>query len=50
MGAIGTWALAAKYPEPWAGLGVFAGFGVASTAKTISGIPQFVVPATPTRP
>ena len=43
MGAIGTWALAAKYPESWAGLGVFAGFGLASTAKTISGIPQFVV-------
>ena len=43
MGAIGTWALAAKYPDPWAGLGLFAGFGVASSAKVISGIPQFVV-------
>ncbi len=43
MGAIGTWAIAAKYPEIWAGLGAFAGFGVASTAETIGGIPQFVV-------
>ncbi len=43
MGAIGTWAIAAKTPELWAALGVFSGFGVASTAKTIRGIPQFVV-------
>jgi predicted esterase len=43
MGAIGTWALAAKYPEPWAGLGLFAGFGAPSIAPRISHIPQFVV-------
>ena len=43
MGAIGTWALAIKYPEQWAGLGVFSGFGQASAARVISGIPQFVV-------
>jgi len=43
MGAIGTWAIAAKTPELWTALGVFSGFGVASTAKTIGGIPQFVV-------
>jgi len=43
MGAIGTWALAAKYPNRWTGLGVFSGFGFASSAKTIAHIPQFVV-------
>ncbi len=43
MGAIGTWAIAAKTPELWTALGVFSGFGVASTARTIGGIPQFVV-------
>jgi predicted peptidase len=43
MGAIGTWAIAAKYPDIWAGLGAFSGFGVASTAATIRDIPQFVV-------
>lgn len=43
MGAIGTWAIAAKTPTQWSALGVFSGFGVASTAKTIGGIPQFVV-------
>jgi len=43
MGAIGTWAIAAKSPNLWAALGVFSGFGIASTAKTIGGIPQFVV-------
>jgi len=43
MGAIGTWALAAKYPDRWTGLGVFSGFGLASSARTIAHIPQFVV-------
>lgn len=43
MGAIGTWAIAAKTPTQWAALGVFSGFGIASTAKTIGTIPQFVV-------
>ncbi|QJR36742.1 PHB depolymerase family esterase [Gemmatimonas groenlandica] len=43
MGAIGTWAIAAKTPTIWSALGVFSGFGVASTAKTIGTIPQFVV-------
>ena len=43
MGAIGTWAIAARHPGIWAGLGAFSGFGVASTAETIRGIPQFVV-------
>ena len=43
MGAIGTWAIAAKTPTLWSALGVYSGFGVASTAKAIGGIPQFVV-------
>jgi predicted peptidase len=43
MGAIGTWGMAAKRPEPWAGLGAFSGFGVASTAIRLRAIPQFVV-------
>ncbi len=43
MGAIGTWAMAAKRPGPWAGLGAFSGFGVASTVPSIQEIPQFVV-------
>lgn len=43
MGAIGTWALAAKYPERWTALGVFSGYGAAITARTIAAIPQFVV-------
>jgi predicted peptidase len=43
MGAIGTWALAAKYPDRWTALGVFSGFGAANTARTIGSIPEFVV-------
>ena len=43
MGAIGTWAIAAKYPGKWTALGVFSGFGAASTARIIGGIPQYVV-------
>lgn len=43
MGAIGTWAIGAKYPDKWAGLGAFSGFGVASTAASMRHIPQFVV-------
>ncbi len=43
MGAIGTWALGAKYPDSWRALGAFSGFGVASSAPVMAGIPQFVV-------
>lgn len=43
MGAIGTWAMAAKTPAQWAGLGVFAGFGSVAAAPVLRGIPQFVV-------
>jgi predicted peptidase len=43
MGAIGTWTLAAKYPDTWAALAPFAGIGAPPTAERIKGIPQFVV-------
>jgi predicted esterase len=43
MGAIGTWALAAKYPQTWAALVSFAGTGSPALAESMKGIPQFVV-------
>jgi predicted esterase len=43
MGAIGTWALAAKYPQTWAALVAFSGVGAASLADNMKAIPQFVV-------
>ena len=43
MGAIGTWKMAARFPDIWAGLGPIAGMGDPSTAETIRHIPQIVV-------
>ncbi len=43
MGAIGTWALAAKYPDMWAALVPFSGVGNPASAEQMKGIPQFVV-------
>jgi predicted esterase len=43
MGAIGTWALAAKYPQMWAALAAFAGTGSPALADAMKAIPQFVV-------
>jgi predicted peptidase len=43
MGAIGTWALAAKYPQIWAAAAAFAGTGSPSLADAMKPIPQFVV-------
>jgi predicted esterase len=43
MGAIGTWALAAKYPQTWAAVAAFAGTGSPALAEAMKGIPQFVV-------
>jgi predicted esterase len=43
MGAIGTWALAAKYPQIWAALVPFSGTGSPTLAEAMKGIPQFVV-------
>ena len=43
MGAIGTWALAAKYPQIWAALVPFSGVGNPALAEQMKHIPQFVV-------
>jgi predicted esterase len=43
MGAIGTWALASKYPQTWAALVAFSGTGAPSLAANMTKIPQFVV-------
>jgi len=43
MGAIGTWHLAAKYPEIWAAVGPFSGTGSPEAAASMKGIAQFVV-------
>jgi predicted esterase len=43
MGAIGAWALGAKYPQIWAALVPFSGTGSPALAEQMKGIPQFVV-------
>ena len=43
MGAIGTWALGAKYPEMWAALAAFSGLAPPATAARMKNIPQMVV-------
>ena len=43
MGAIGTWAIAAKHPTIWAALAPFSGLGNPSTIETFKHIPQIVV-------
>lgn len=43
MGAIGTWYLAAKYPDVWAALGLFSGIGSPATVERMKHIPQIVV-------
>ena len=43
MGAIGTWALGAKYSDIWAALVPFSGVSSPATAERMKGIPQFVV-------
>ena len=43
MGAIGTWYLAAKYPEIWAALAPFSGTGNPATVDKMKSIPQLVV-------
>ena len=43
MGAIGTWALAAKYPQTWAAVAAFAGTGSPELAEAMKAIPQFIV-------
>lgn len=43
MGAIGTWRLAAKYPDLWAALGPIAGTGNPESMGAMQHIPQIVV-------
>jgi predicted peptidase len=43
MGAIGTWALAVKYPDVWAALGPIGGTGSPATVARMRHIPQIVV-------
>jgi len=43
MGAIGTWKLAAKYPDVWAAIAPFSGQGAPATAERMKAIPNFVV-------
>jgi predicted esterase len=43
MGAIGTWKLAPKMPEVWAGIAMFAGTGAPATLDRIKQVPEFVV-------
>jgi predicted esterase len=43
MGAIGTWSIAAKFPAPWAALGVFSGQSKPANATLMKAIPEFVV-------
>jgi len=43
MGAIGTWALGAKYPDIWAALVPFSGVGSPLAAAKMKAIPQYVV-------
>ena len=43
MGAIGTWALGAKYPDIWAAMVAFSGVGAASLADNMKAIPHFIV-------
>jgi predicted peptidase len=43
MGAIGTWAIAAKYPDIWAAAAPFAGMGSPASAERMKHIPQYIV-------
>jgi predicted esterase len=43
MGAIGTWALGARYPELWAALAPISGYGVPATVEKMRAIPEIVV-------
>jgi dienelactone hydrolase len=43
MGAIGTWHLAAKYPDVWAAAAAFSGVGRPATVAQMKHIPQLVV-------
>jgi predicted esterase len=43
MGAMGTWHLGAKYPDIWAALAPFSGYGNPAAVAAMKHIPQFIV-------
>jgi poly(3-hydroxybutyrate) depolymerase len=43
MGAIGTWRIAAKFPDIWAALAPFAGSGTPDTLDRLRQVPHYVV-------
>ena len=43
MGGIGTWKIAAKYPDIWAAIAPFAGRGTPETLERMKHIPEIVV-------
>ncbi len=43
MGAMGTWHLGAKYPDIWAALAPFSGYGNPAAVVAMKHIPEFVV-------
>jgi predicted peptidase len=43
MGGIGTWKIAAKYPDIWAAIAPFSGSGQPATIERFKHIPEFVV-------
>src|SRR5262245_42953005 len=43
MGGIGTWKIAAKYPDVWAAIAPFAGAGAPDTLERIRHVPEFIV-------
>jgi poly(3-hydroxybutyrate) depolymerase len=43
MGAIGTWAIAAKYPDIWAAIAPFSGLGSPASVERMRHVPEFVV-------
>jgi poly(3-hydroxybutyrate) depolymerase len=43
MGGIGTWKIAAKYPDIWAAIAPFAGTGTPATLERMKHIPEIVV-------
>jgi len=43
MGAIGTWYLAAKYPDIWAAIAPFSGYGLPANVAKMKGLPAIVI-------
>jgi predicted esterase len=43
LGAIGTWKIAAKYPDIWAAIAPISGLGVPATLSRIAHLPEIIV-------